>query len=45
MIGVHRTMINHYECRKHSPKWEKVTKLAAALGISVDEFAKPPPQE
>ncbi|TXI12319.1 MAG: XRE family transcriptional regulator [Rhizobium sp.] len=40
-VGLHRTMITGYECRKHSPKWKNVVRIAAVLGVTVDELAKP----
>jgi len=45
LVGVHRTMITNYECRKHSPKFENLAKIAEVLGVTVDELlAESPPE-
>ncbi|ERI14220.1 hypothetical protein O206_22905 [Ochrobactrum sp. EGD-AQ16] len=39
--GLHRSTIQNFENRKHSPTLKNLARLAAALEVSVEELIKP----
>jgi transcriptional regulator with XRE-family HTH domain len=39
--GLHRQMIARFELGTRGPSWESAVALAAALGVSVQEFVGP----
>ncbi|HHV68618.1 transcriptional regulator [Ochrobactrum sp. 695/2009] len=39
--GLHRSTIQNFENRKHSPTLKNLAKLAAALDVTIDELISP----
>lgn len=42
--GLHLTMITHDECRKHSPTFRNMIKIAAALGVTIEGLVRTAPE-
>jgi transcriptional regulator with XRE-family HTH domain len=43
--GVHRATVARYEAEGGDPTWTHVKALAKALGLSVDAFVNPAPED
>jgi len=43
--GLHRSTIQNFENRKHSPTLKNLAKLAAALDVTIEELISPPKED